>query len=122
MANAVANADNWREYFDSIREVCPWSSAHYAKHRIDIVKFMGIPYPLKDYSARIYICDSVTSSQLTKWSDHLNDLYPQEEWFWSHPSEGGNSTSEPVLIQQDYKYLEKIRKQLHKSTDYLGVA
>ena len=111
MASVGASVGSWIEYFDSIQGVCPWSSTHYARGRIDVVTFMGIRYPLNNYSARIYTCETVAVATLKQWCDKLNQLHECDEWFWSHPSEGGNSTPIPVLIQQNHKYLQKIRNK-----------
>ena len=44
--------------------------------------------------------------------------YPEEigdeEWLYSHPTHGGHSTPVPVLIQQDYKILERARQHYYK--------
>ena len=102
--------DIWLEYFDSIRSVCPWSFPAYAKNQIDIKPFFDYQ-PLGDYLARVYIYH-LKPQELEEMMERLNDEYPHETWFWSHPKEGGHSAPFPVLIQQDTKYLESIRSHL----------
>lgn len=102
--------DIWLEYFDSIRSVCPWSFPAYAKNQIDIKPFFDYQ-PLGDYLARVYIYH-LKSQELAEMMERLNEEYPEEEWFFSHPSEGGHSAPFPCLIQQNHEYLENIRKHL----------
>jgi hypothetical protein len=98
---------NWEEYFQKIRRVCPWSWAEYRKGRIDIVAG-NETQPLGNFAARIYIVDIRDHNELEEYHDYLNET-TEDEWLYSHPYYGGNSTEIPVLIQQDAKLLENAR-------------
>lgn len=106
----------WQEYLASIQTVCPWSLQHYRMGRIDVVTFVGIRLPLRNYSARIYTCDGVSSATLNEWQERLNELYARDEWFYSHPSYGGYSSPRPILVQQSHAQLNKIRKTIKKTS------
>ena len=101
---------NWEEYFQKIRRVCPWSWVEYRKGNIDIA-VGNTPKPLANFAARIYIVDIVDHNELEEYHDYLNDT-TDDEWLFSHPYYGGNSTGIPVLIQQDAKLLENARKYI----------
>lgn len=108
---------NWSEYYQSISEVCPWSLGYYRQGRIDhrdIAATVG-RMPLDgNLVARVYYSTDWTSSQLLDMADAYNDLYPEEEWLYSHPSYGGYSTPVPALIQQDRAILEEARNKKRK--------
>ena len=104
------NKTVWLDYFDSIRTVCPWSYPAYTKNQIDIQPYFSYK-PLDEYLARVYIYH-LTSQQLETVMEDMNEQYPDEEWFFSHPSEGGHSAPLPCLIQQSHAYLESIRSKL----------
>jgi hypothetical protein len=103
----VAVEGNWDQYFQKIRRVCPWSWKEYRNGNIDIVAGND-PQPLGDFAARIYITDIVDPKELETYHDYLNDT-TEDEWLFSHPYYGGNSTEIPVLIQQDAVLLERAR-------------
>lgn len=107
---AKENKQIWLDYFKSIRSVCPWSYPAYTKSQIEILPNFDYK-PLGKYLARVYIYE-LTSSELEQMMEHLNEHYPQEEWFFSHPSEGGHSSPYPCLIQQSHQHLQTIRKGL----------
>jgi hypothetical protein len=65
--------------------------------------------PLNGFVARMYVYKSATPSHLELIEQRLNLRRADEEWLYSHPSLGGNSTPIPVLIQQDFNLLTKIR-------------
>ena len=98
---------NWDQYFQKIRKVCPWSWSEYRKGNIDIVAGTNI-VPLGDFAARIYIVDISNAEELEEYHDYLNDT-TDDEWLYSHPLYGGNSTEIPVLIQQDAELLRRAR-------------
>lgn len=114
-AKEVAEEVNWTDYFASIVSVCPWSKAYWAKQKIDVVRWEGVPYPLDGYVARMYIAYDKTPTQLKNIMKRHNDYFDDEEWLYSHPKFGGHSTPVPVLIQQDYDVLAKARSH-HKYT------
>ena len=109
---AAANvAVDWAEYFQSIRTSCPWSLAAWRKQQISIEQWRGQPLPLEPFLARVYIVD-LNPRRLKKLCARLDRESEQEEWLWSHPRYGGDSTPMPVLIQQNRTTLENIRKTL----------
>jgi len=111
---AKENKQIWLDYFKSIRSVCPWSFPAYNKSQIEILPFFDYR-PLGGLLARVYIY-TLSSQELEHMMELLNEQYPQEEWFFSHPSEGGHSAPYPCLIQQSHAYLENIRKDLKSAT------
>ena len=117
-AVAADVAVNWEQYFKSIKAVCPWSWSANNKSLIDIQNWHSQVYELNDYEARIYVAPKHNPRQLKKISTRLNRDRPTEEWLWSHPRYGYNSTPVPVLIQQDRTKLETIRKTLKNSDLY----
>jgi len=118
----VVNASDvdWSKYFASIHGVCPWSSAYWAKQKIDIAKWSrtwNIP-ALEDSVARVWIHKHASGRQLCNIHHRMNESRPWEEWLYSHPCYGGHSTPVPVLIQQDRTILERTRHALQtKSTN-----
>lgn len=106
--------DVWWDYFESIKSVCPWSLQSYKKGLLEIQPYFEYR-PLGDLEARVYIYH-ITSPQLEQVMEQLNDQYPDEEWLFSHPSEGGHSAPVPCLIQQSHQHLESIRQRLKNPT------
>ena len=104
--------DPWADYFESIRTVCPWSLAAYRKGKIRFTQGITPTLLLGEYSAIVY-CNDFSAHQLEKIAEQLNLSYAEYEFFWSHPSEGGNSAPEPCIIQQDYALIENIRASLN---------
>lgn len=100
---------DWDAYFESIKHVCPWSYGSWCAGMIDIV-YTSTPLTLYPYHARIYIVD-IHNYDLKAYSEYLNDT-SDDEWFYSDPKFKGNSAPVSILIQQDHKYLHKIRKKL----------
>ena len=102
----------WKEYFYSIRTACPWSWAAWQKGSIDIQSWEGRPQELGDWDARLYVARGRKFRIIKKIAKRMNDTRPQDEWLWSHPDFGNNSTPVPVLIQQSRIGLETVRKSL----------
>lgn len=111
-------AVNWAAYFESIKTACPWSWSAQKKSLIDIQHWHSQAQDLEHYEARIYTAPNHKPRQLKKITDRLNRDRPLEEWLWSHPKYGHNSTPVPVLIQQDRSRLESIRKNLKNNKVY----
>lgn len=103
-------SDKWREYFDSIQPVCPWSGRAYSRGLIDIVKSRQI-LPLGHFEARVYILDLSRRrlKKLCKQRDH-----GEYEWLWSTPNYGVNGAPVNCLIQQPRARLTQLRKKLAK--------
>lgn len=100
---------NWLSYFESIKKVCPWSHQAWRQGTLNFVEWQSEIYPLGSFSARIYIAQNHNPRQLKKMCNRFNQQRPDEEWLWSHPVYGFNSTPVPVFIQQHRKTLENIR-------------
>lgn len=112
MAAVAKSAVDWREYFQSIRDVCPWSWAAWRQGKIDIVSWGTEIKELGEYSARLYVTHRHNARQLKKISGRLNRDRPTEEWLWSHPQYKNKSAPVPVFIQQDRRTLETLRQNL----------
>lgn len=114
VANAAAEEVNWSEYFASIVSVCPYSKMYWAKQKIDICEWTGEIKQLGDYVARVYTYPTASDYKLNKLMKQFNKEREDEEWLYSHNKHGGHSTPVPVLIQQDYKILERARQHYYK--------
>lgn len=116
-AKEAARKDNidWSEYFASIVSVCPWSKKYWKQQKIDIQKWRGTNNikPLGEYVARMWIHKNASGKQLCNIHHRMNKQRQDEEWLYSHPQYGGHSTPIPVLIQQNFKLLLKIRQGLN---------
>ena len=84
-----------RDYLKSITEVCPFSLKHFDNGEI----------PILHYS------EPLVRELYTELDKYPAILYPEAEWFWSHPDEGRNSTLVPVLIMQNREHLANARKE-----------
>lgn len=109
---AEAKNYDWMAYFESIKTVCPWSWSAVLCGAIDITHWHSQVKDLDKNKARLYLAPNHKPRQLKKICDRLNRNRPHEEWLWSHPKYGFNSTPVAVLIQQDRHTLEKARKNL----------
>jgi hypothetical protein len=117
-AQEAADEVNWLAYFETIKTACPWSWAAQKKSLIDIQHWHSQAKDLELFEARIYTAPNHKPRQLKKISQRLNQTRPTEEWLWSHPKYGFNSTPTPVLIQQDRSKLESIRNTLKNNDMY----
>ena len=100
---------NWKQYFHSIKTVCPWSHVAFKRAAIDLTLWRGVISPLGNWEARLYLAPRHNPRQLKKMSDRFNRQRPDEEWLWSHPKFEHFSTPVPCFIQQDRLTLEKAR-------------
>tara|TARA_R100000734_G_C3317794_1_gene111250 strand:+ start:3366 stop:3770 length:405 start_codon:yes stop_codon:yes gene_type:complete len=98
----------WQDYFNHIRSVCPWAYVDFHAGKIDIVE-TSVPQDLGNYSARIYEVD-IHSHDLRAYSEYLNETR-DDEWFYSDPAQGEYSSPVSILIQQDPERLNKIRQK-----------
>lgn len=105
---------NWNQYFASIVAVCPYSKMYWSKQKIDICDWTGERKELGEYVARVYKFTNASDYKLNKLMKQFNEEIGDEEWLYSHPTHGGHSTPVPVLIQQDYKILERARQHYYK--------
>ena len=69
-------------------------------------------FPYTKHEAYVYTWPDKSAEWLETLSNGLNELYPESEWLWSHPTEGGESTPIPCLIQQDAHLLNTIREKI----------
>ena len=105
-----------RKYLKSITDVCPFSLKYFDKGEIPILQYSEILVrelyeELDNYPAILFkVHTSICRKTLESTAHELADEYPDAEWFWSHPSEGGTSTPVPVLIMQNREHLAKTRK------------
>ena len=102
---------DWEKYFRSIQKVCPWSLESYLAGKIKITS-QNIVQDLLDYDAIVYQVD-MSIDELDNFVERLNDIQEECEFLWSHPDHtkgGKNQTPIPVIIQQDRKFLEELRK------------
>ena len=102
---------DWEQYFKSIQKVCPWSYESFLAGKIKITS-QNIVQDLLDYDAIVYQVN-MSIDKLDKFVERLNDSQEECEFLWSHPdhSKGGNNqTPVAVIIQQDRKFLEELRK------------
>lgn len=111
--NAAAVEVNWETYFQNIKKVCPWSYSAWQKSEIHITTWQGNIIDLGSYSARLYTTRTHNPRQLKKMTDRFNVLREHEEWLYSHPKFGINSTELAVFIQQDRKGLEQARNKYY---------
>ena len=110
----AAEEVDWSSYFDSIRNVCPWSSPAYRKGRIQIKVWKGKPEELGENLAIVYVHKYASARLLNKIADRMMSARPAEEWLYSHPRFKGHSTEVPVLIQQDLAHLSRARQKGEK--------
>lgn len=110
----MADAEvDWTQYFENIKEVCPWSYSAWLKREIQIISWQSRIIDLGSYKARLYTTTKHNPRQLKKMSDRFNRERQHEEWLWSHPDFGFNSTPIAVFIQQDRQGLEQARKKYY---------
>lgn len=100
---------NWREYFKSIRQECPWSYSAYLKGLIDIVEYTGEALPLGKYHARVYV---IAAPDATVEAICAGLNYGSDEWLFSYPGYGPFAAPVSILIQQDRKTLADLRAKL----------
>ena len=101
---------NWTAYFESIKKVCPWSNQAWRNGEINITNWQSNIIDLGSYNARLYTTTRHNPRQLKKMTDRFNRERQHEEWLWSHPDFGYNSTEVAVFIQQDRQLLERARR------------
>jgi hypothetical protein len=111
--------DLWSAYFSSIQSVCPWSLHAYMRNKIKFIDYnkdsilvWSAVFASTDYSAFIYLMPKSSSEDVAALATSLERFIPTSEFLWSHPSEGGHSTPEPCIIQQDRGQLQALRDRL----------
>jgi len=113
---AEQNHCDWDAYFETIVPVCPWALANWKQQRIEITEWQDRAM-VQDLTgpliARIYTLSEATVQDLQVLVGQCNQERSNEEWLYSHPLDGNNSTPVPVLIQQDYAELNKARQHNH---------
>lgn len=114
----VAKEDStWAKYFAKIRNVCPWSYNLMDKILVvqtpeNCMKTWSSVFRASKYEACVYTFPEASVSWLTNKCDQLNASQNVSEWLWSHPSEGGDSTHIPCLIEQDRAQLTELRSKI----------
>jgi hypothetical protein len=102
---------DWWAYFKSIRTQCPWSYVAYNKGLIDIVTYSGVTVPLGLYEARMYVVN-VPNATVESLAAGLDYSDTECEWLYSYPGYGEYATPVSVLIQQNRRVLNDLRKHL----------
>lgn len=100
---------DWGKYFQSIKQVCPWSLSAWKHGKIRIQRWHSQPKDLGTTEAVIYTAPNHNPRQLKKIAARLNRQRPTDEWLWSHPSFGNHSAPIACLIQQDRVRLHELR-------------
>jgi len=114
----VAKEDKtWAKYFAKIKQVCPWSYNLMDKILVVQTPENCIPtwssiFKASKHEAFVYKFPKANPQWLINKCEELNAQQTYSEWLWSHPSEGGDSTHIPVLIQQDREKLTDLRKKV----------
>lgn len=103
---------NWLEYFESIKEQCPWSLRAYQQNLIDIVAWTPgtLISSLGAYSARMYILD-YSNTVVEAMALELDTQDVECEWLFSYPGYGEYATPVSVLIQQNRQKLKELRSK-----------
>lgn len=106
------DADNWLNYFASIRAVCPWSLPAYTRGEIDIVRGARIR-ALGNFRARVYQLNNYSPRRIKRLATELEnrDDLQEYEWLWSHPRYGQHSAPIGCIIQQNRAELAEIRSK-----------
>ena len=115
MAANVADVEvNWETYFQNIKKVCPWSYSAWQNGEIHITTWQSNIIDLGSlYKARLYTTRKHNPRQLKKMTDRFNVERDHEEWLYSHPKFGINSTEVAVFIQQDRRGLQQARNKYY---------
>ena len=116
--NRITFNIDWKEYFKSIVSVCPWSSAYWAKQKIDVTRWRGETNvrELEDFVARMWVHPNASARRLSDIHHRLNNSRPHEEWLYSHNLSGYFSTPVPVLIQQNLEVLTRARNLIKEKS------
>jgi hypothetical protein len=116
---AVKKDSLWLPYFQSIKNNCPWSLKAYMKEKILFLDWSDTTYltwtklfQSTKYEAFVFKCNEKSVEWLEAITQNLNDLEDGNEYLWSHPEEGGESTPVPVVICQDEQMLNELREKL----------
>ena len=117
--DSEAAKSNWLPYFQSIKNSCPWSLKAYMSEKIlfinassNTINTWAKLFTHTKHEAYVYTWPDKSAEWLETMSEGLNDIYPDSEWLWSHPEQGGESTPVPCLIQQDAHQLNTIREKI----------
>ena len=83
----------------------------YNKGLIDIVTYSGVTVPLGLYEARMYVVN-VPNATVESLAAGLDYSDTECEWLYSYPGYGEYATPVSVLIQQNRRVLNDLRKHL----------
>ena len=109
VADRQRSETDWGEYFNSIKQECPWSYIAWQRGQIEVVDWDGEVKPLGNFQARVYIVDT-DNETLEKMSDELDQ--GEYEWLFSHPGFGPFAAPQKILIQQLRARLTELRSKL----------
>ena len=119
----VAKEDStWVKYFAKIRGVCPWSYNLMDKILVvetpeNCINTWSSIFKSSNHEAFVYKFPKASVEWLKAKCDELNAAQEHSEWLWSHPTEGGDSTPSPVLIQQNRARLTELRNKIGYEDD-----
>jgi len=109
-----------KDYFISIRKLCPWSLKFWMEEKILHIKSTGkceltwcACFTASKHEAMLIEYPQDTSiDKLYGITEKIEKRYPELIAFWSHPSEKENNTPKPCVIVQDRRTLTDLRKQI----------
>ena len=109
-----------KDYFISIRKLCPWSLKFWMEEKILHIKSTGkceltwcACFTASKHEAMLIEYPQDTSvDKLYGITEKIEKRYPELIAFWSHPIEGENNTPSPAVIVQDRKTLTDLRKKV----------
>lgn len=118
---SIDGKHTWSKYYNSIRDVCPFSGFAYTNGALIHLKYRsrghvlqneGILQPMGLWGA-VYEGVDMTPDELEDWTSKMNSRKTTHiQYFWSHPehSPTGRATTIPVIIQQRRDVLERARR------------
>ena len=118
---SIEEKHTWSKYYNSIRDVCPFSGFAFTNGALLHVKFKSLSHVLQNEGilqpvglwACVYEGVDMTPDELEGWTSKMNDRKnSQITYFFSHPehSPNGRATKTPVIIQQRTELLERARR------------
>lgn len=119
-----AEDNTWLQYFESIKDVCPWSYESYIEGRIKIVSFdqkrmlnSEVNWAKEPWDAIVYVVEGLTLDEMDDIVADQNDCQEICEYLWSYPTftKGRNKQApHSIIIQQDRATLIKLRAALRR--------
>ena len=82
---SVQNEDSWKEYFERISDVCPWSLEAFNNNEIQFFEEINSIRKLGNNKANLYILSNFSVDDIYELAEELDELYEEYEFLWSHP-------------------------------------